>query len=68
MIKMNETKIRFEKKVINFGSSKAITLSPDIMNFLGNPEEVYIMPDSSKHGKFLAIWSKIPPQKQGEQK
>jgi len=61
---MDENKMRFERKIVQIGNSQGIILNNDIMNWLGNPEELYLMPDHSKHGKFLAIWSKTPPQKE----
>lgn len=61
---MTDERIRFEKKVVGIGNSQGITLPIEILNYLGNPESVYIMPDKSKHGVFIAIYS----TKQGEQK
>jgi len=57
MIKMEQDKIRFSKRIISFGNSKGVILNQDILNFLDNPKEVYIMPDKNKHGRFLAIYS-----------
>lgn len=59
-----EDKIKFEKKVIGIGNSQGVTLPIEILNYLDNPEELIIMPDKSKYGKFIAIWNK----RQGEQK
>ena len=52
-----DEKIRFERKIIDFGNSKGLTIPTEVMNYLGNPESVYIMPDKSKHGVFIAIYS-----------
>lgn len=54
-----DDKIKFERKVINIGDSKAVTIPTEVLNFLDNPEEVFIMPDTNKKGqKFIAIWNK----------
>lgn len=58
MIKI-DNKYKQTKKIINIGGdSSGITIPKDILEYLDNPEEVYIMPDKSKHGKFIAIWNK----------
>lgn len=54
---MND-KIVFERKVMNLGTSKAVTLSNELLEWLGNPEEVLIMPEIGKHGKYVSIWNK----------
>jgi len=55
MIKMDKYKI--EQKIIPIGNSQGIIIPKDILNYIGNPESVYIMPDKSKHGKFLAVFN-----------
>ena len=49
---------KYGRKVISIGDSKAVTIPTEILDWLENPEEVYIMSDTSKHGKFIAIWNK----------
>lgn len=61
---MNDTNPKYERKVIEIGNSKAVTIPTEILEWLGNPEEVFIMNDSGKYGKFIAIWNK---KQKGEQ-
>ena len=52
-------KYKVERKIINIGGdSRGVTIPVDILTYLDNPQEVFIMPDKSKHGKFIAIWKK----------
>lgn len=53
-----EEKIKFKRKIMKTGDSKAVTLPEEILRYLNNPEEVYIMPETGKHGQYISIWNK----------
>lgn len=56
---MDETKIKFRRKVMKVGNSLAITLPEEIIEYnniqLG--DEIILLPDKNKHDqKYTAIW------------
>jgi len=51
-------KVKFKKKIFATGGSLAITLPPELTNYIDVKEsdEVFVIADSSKHGKYIAIF------------
>lgn len=56
---MEEENIKFKKTIGTKGGTPAISLSPEMMEYLKVEmgSELWVMPQKSKHGKYLAIWS-----------
>lgn len=51
-------KIKFRRKIGDKGGTPAISFPVEVMEWLGAEmgSSMIIMPDISKHGKFVAIW------------
>lgn len=62
---MDENKIKFERKVIKFGDSRGITLPPELIEWINNPEEIVMQNENGKHGRYISIWNK---KQKGEEK
>ena len=51
-------KIKFKKKIFASGGSLAITIPPEISDYVEVKEgdELTLTPDNGKHGKYIAIF------------
>lgn len=50
--------IKFNRKLISTGGSKALTLPEELVKFLDIDvgDELIVIPDKGKHGKFIAVF------------
>ena len=57
---MENENIKFTCKVIQSGGSKILAIPPEIIEYLNleTKDEIFIMPENGKHGKFISIWKK----------
>ncbi len=57
VINMND-KIRFKRQLSSRGDSDGINLPKELLEFIGAKvgDELTLIPDKSKHGKYVAIF------------
>jgi len=57
---MINEQVKFQRKIGTIGTSVGVTLPPELLDYLDieKGSEVIMVGDSSKHGKFIAIWNK----------
>ncbi len=54
-----EEKVQFTRTIIKIGSSLAMTIPPEMLEYLELKEgnEIKMVGDTGKHGRFAAFWS-----------
>ena len=57
---MIKEQVKFQRKLNTIGTSMGITIPSELQDFLEieKNSELEMVGDSSKHGKFIAIWKK----------
>ena len=57
---MNEEKITFKRKLHEMNGSLYLNVPSEVGEYLGikKGDEIIVMPDSGKHGRFTSFWKK----------